>query len=74
MNAFMEWLEERRDLSLRLLNLCFDTDEFDEETLDTAITQITEQIMPLENVQSVYGNDFQLYELLKIIVEIYEGE
>ena len=68
--------EELRDLSYELLDLCYDTEEWNEDTLETAITQITEQIKPLESVYNAWSmcGEFTLFELLRIIAENYSSE
>ena len=62
------------DMTYQLLNISFDTDEWDDKTLDDAINDVMVQLLELKRKKeskSVFDTTFNLWDLL---VSAYDME
>ena len=67
------------DLAFQLLNISFYTDEWDEDTLNNALSDVMDQLLHLKNIKenrTIYDTTFDLLDLLKEAYDRghFEGE
>ena len=63
--------DDIRELAFQLLNVSFDTDEWDEEALENSVTEVAEQLEGLIRIKEARTAFDTTIDLWDLITEVY---